>query len=150
MTSSTLPYPDPIHRHRFTVSPDALDRNGHVNNVRFVQWMQEAAVRHFEAVGGVQHTLALNATWVVRSHMVEYFRPAFAGDEIEVQTWVANIRRVRSLRRYRFINIADGKILVEGATDWVLVDAGSGKPIGIPELVRAVMPLLPDEKESGN
>jgi acyl-CoA thioesterase FadM len=35
----------------------------------------------------------------VRSHLVEYLRPAFEGQRIRVSTWVANLRRVRSLRR---------------------------------------------------
>jgi acyl-CoA thioester hydrolase len=137
---------DPIYRYEFTVPPEALDQNGHVNNVQFVQWMQEAAVRHFESVGGVEHTLAIGATWVVRSHTIEYFRPAFAGDTIEVQTWVANIRRVRSLRRYRFLRKTDGQKLVEGATDWVLVNARNGFPLAIPQEVAESLPLLPDEK----
>lgn len=106
MTSLSI---DPTYRCEFTVPSEALDQNGHVNNVQFVQWMQEAAVRHFESVGGVAHTLAIGSTWVVRSHTIEYFRPAFAEDTIEVQTWVANIRRVRSLRRYRFLRKVDGK-----------------------------------------
>lgn len=142
----TLPSPAPIFRYEFIVPADALDQNGHVNNVQFVQWMQDAAMRHFEAVGGVAHTLALNATWVVHSHTIEYFRPAFAGDLIEVQTWVADIRRVRSLRRYLFLRKVGGQKLVQGATDWVLVDARSGKPKAIPKAMAEALPLLLDEK----
>jgi acyl-CoA thioester hydrolase len=136
-----------IYRYEFTVPESALDENGHVNNVQFVQWMQEAAVRHYEAAGGIPPTLAIGATWVVRSHEIEYLRPAFAGDRIEVQTWVVNIRRVRSLRRYRFVRKSDGKLLVKGETDWVFVDAKTGTPRLIPPEVAAVLPLLPDEAE---
>jgi acyl-CoA thioester hydrolase len=136
---------DPIYRFEFTVPDDALDENGHVNNVQFVQWMQEAAVRHYEAAGGIPPTLAIGATWVVRSHNVEYLRPAFAGDRIEVRTWVVDIRRVRSLRRYRFVRVADGKLLVKGETDWVFVDAKTGTPRLIPAEVVEIFHLLPDE-----
>ena len=111
MTGSPV---DPIYSYEFIVPRDALDENGHVNNVRFVQWMQEAAVRHYESIGGIPLTQAIGATWVVRSHNIEYLRPAFAGDRIEIRTWVVNIHRVRSLRRYRFIRVADGKLLVKG------------------------------------
>ena len=137
---------DPVYRYEFIVPQEALDENGHVNNVRFVQWMQDAAVRHYEAAGGIPPTLAIGATWVVRSHTVEYLRPAFAGELVEVQTWVVNIRRVRSLRRYRFIRKSDGKLLVKGETDWVFVDAKTGVPKVIPEEVASVMTLR-DEDE---
>ncbi len=93
---------DPVYSYEITVPADSLDENGHVNNVRFVQWMQDAAVRHYESIGGIPLTQAVGATWVLRSHNIKYLRPAFAGDRLQVSTWVVNIRRVRSLRRYRF------------------------------------------------
>jgi len=142
MTASPL---NPIFSYEFTVPADALDENGHVNNVRYVQWMQEAAVRHYESIGGVPLTLAVGATWVVRSHNIEYLRPAFAGNRIEVRTWVVNIRRVRSLRRYRFLRVTDGKLLVKGETDWVFVDAKTGAPMAVPEEILKIFPLLPEE-----
>ena len=136
---------NPVYRYEFTVPADALDENGHVNNVRYVQWMQEAAVRHYESIGGIPPTQAIGATWVVRSHNIEYLRPAFAGDRLEVQTWVANIRRVRSLRRYRFIRLSDGKLLVKGETDWVFVDAKTGAPRLVPDEIIRIFPLQPEE-----
>ena len=136
---------NPIYSYEFTVPSDALDENGHVNNVRYVQWMQEAAVRHYESLGGIPLTQAIAATWVVRSHNIEYLRPAFAGDRIELQTWVVNIRRVRSIRRYRFIRLADGKLLVKGETDWVFVDAKTGAPVAVPEQIIQIFQLLPDD-----
>ncbi|MGC1378303.1 MAG: acyl-CoA thioesterase [Anaerolineales bacterium] len=139
---------DPIFRYTFTIPPEALDGNGHVNNVHYVQWMQDVAVRHFGALGGVPLVQALGATWVVRSHNVEYLSPAFAGEQIEVRTWVANVRRVRSLRRYEFARISDGRLLVRGATEWVFVDAKSGRPLSIPAEVVQGLPLLPDKLET--
>ncbi|MBL0176000.1 MAG: hypothetical protein IPP94_12175 [Ignavibacteria bacterium] len=44
--------PDPLYTYAFTVSADAVDLNGHVNNVKYVQWMQDVAVHHFDAMGG--------------------------------------------------------------------------------------------------
>ena len=145
MTDSLL---NPIFAYEFTVSAEALDGNGHVNNVQYVQWMQEAAVLHYESLGGIPLTQAIGATWVVRSHNIEYLRPAFAGDRLEVRTWVVDIRRVRSLRRYRFIRQPDGKLLVKGETDWVFVDAKTGVPRLIPEEIIKIFPLQPEEREA--
>lgn len=135
-----------VYRFAFTIPLEAIDENGHVNNVHYVQWMQDVAVRHYAALGGVSPTQAVGATWVVRSHTIEYLSPAFAGDEIEVRTWVVNLRRVRSLRRYEFICKADGRLLVKGETDWVFVDAQTGRPVAIPENIAGLFLLLPDEK----
>jgi acyl-CoA thioester hydrolase len=136
---------EPNYSFEFTIPENAVDENGHVNNVNYVQWMQDAAVRHYEAMGGRQITIDLGASWVVRSHTIEYLRPAFAGEQVKVLTWVANIRRVRSLRRYQFIRAKDQKLLVRGETDWVFVDANTGAPRAIPEEVISLFTLVPDE-----
>ena len=140
----TNPNIDPIFCHSFTVSQETVDQNGHVNNVHYVQWMQDVAIRHYENMGGIPPTEAIGATWVVRSHHIEYLSPAFAGDEIEVHTWVVNLRRVRSLRRYEFIRKQDGILLVKGETDWVLVDVKTGYPKAIPREISSIFSLRKD------
>jgi acyl-CoA thioester hydrolase len=136
---------EPVFLHEFIIPKNTVDENGHVNNVNYVQWMQDAAVRHYEAMGGRQITIDLGATWVVRSHTVEYLRPAFAGEHIKVLTWVANMRRVRSLRRYQFVRMEDEQLLVHGETDWVFVNISDGSPRAIPPEVATLFTLLPDK-----
>jgi acyl-CoA thioester hydrolase len=133
--------PNHVYSRAFTVPVDAIDENGHVNNVAYVQWMQDIAVEHYTSIGGVD-AQGKEATWVVREHRIEYLLPAFAGEELEIKTWVENIRRVRSLRKYEFMRKSDGKVLVKGETVWVFVDARSGRPILIPEAVSKVFDLL--------
>ena len=127
---------------------DVVDGNGHVNNVAYVQWMQDVAVRHSDATGCSAATTAAGAAWVARSHQIEYLSPAFAGDRVESSTWVVNFRRVRSLRRYRFVRKSDGKVLARGETDWVFVDAASGRPRAVPEAVTRLFTLVPEDAET--
>jgi acyl-CoA thioester hydrolase len=117
-----------------TIPETAIDENGHVNNVTYVQWMQDIAVEHYASIGGIQ-AQGPDATWVIREHRIEYLFPAFEGEEIEIRTWVENIRKVRSLRKYEFVRKADGKFLVKGETDWVFVDTKTGSPRAIPQEV---------------
>jgi len=131
-----------IFRDEFTVPPTAIDANGHVNNVVFVQWMQDVATRHFEATGCAEAMRSAGAIWVVRSHTIEYLAPAFAGDRLQVSTWVVNLSRVRTLRRYRFARASNGKLLVRGETDWVLINAATGRPCSIPESIRRAFVLV--------
>ena len=127
-----------IYTKTFIIPENAIDENGHVNNVAYVQWMQDIAVEHYESIGGTRPTQLVGATWVVREHRIEYLLPAFAGEAIEIKTWVENIRRVRSLRKYEFMRIADKKTLVRGETDWVFVNLQTGAPRAIPDEVSKV------------
>ena len=136
-----------IYRHEFTVALASVDENGHVNNVEYVKWMQDVAVAHSDTVGCSRATQEAGATWVARSHRIEYLRPAFAGDRIAALTWVCNFRKVRSVRKYKFLRTTDGAVLAEGETDWVFVDAATGRPRSIPEIVSVLFVLVPPEKE---
>jgi acyl-CoA thioester hydrolase len=126
-----------VYAKSFIIPRSSIDENGHVNNVTYVQWMQDIAVEHYSSIGGVI-AQGPDATWVVREHRIEYLLPAFAGEEIEIRTWVENVRRVQSLRKYEFVRKSDGKVLVRGETDWVFVELKTGRPLAIPEKVSRV------------
>ena len=127
----------PTYSKSFLIPLSAIDENGHVNNVAYVQWMQDIAVEHYASIGGVA-VQGPDVSWVVREHRIEYLLPAFAGEEIEIKTWVENMRRVRSLRKYEFMRRSDNKVLVRGETEWVFVDVKTGAPRAIPEAVSRV------------
>ncbi|MEO0794766.1 MAG: thioesterase family protein [Verrucomicrobiota bacterium] len=133
------------------VGPDAIDRNDHVNNVVYVQWMQDVAIAHARSTGGAQETDRLGATWVARSHHIEYRRPALLGDRLIAKTWIAEVERVRSKRRYQFLKADDQSVIAHGETDWVYIDANSGRPLAIPDSVRACFTVVaPKTANSSN
>lgn len=135
-----------IFRRRFVVPADAADQNGHVNNVVYVRWMQDAAIRHADDSGGTAAATAAGGAWLVRSHKIEYLSPAYPGDSIEVSTWVAGFGRARSLRRYTFVRESDSRLLAKGETEWVFVARASGRPRAIPESVRKCFAVVPDRE----
>ena len=132
------PVQRPTFRYEVTVTASAIDANGHANNVEYVRWMQEAAVAHADAAGCSAATSAAGAMWVVRSHRVEYRRAALAGDVLHVVTWVHDFRRAFSLRKYRFERESDATVLAEGETEWVFLDAATGRPRSIPAEIAAM------------
>jgi acyl-CoA thioester hydrolase len=132
----------------FTVGADSIDLNGHVNNQEFVRWMQDVATAHSSEQGWtLERYLAAGVTWVIRSHFIEYLRPAFRDDEILLATWVAGMDAQTSPRQYRFVRARDGKTLVEAETRWVFCDLQSGRPRDIPAEVAAAFPLVTDVAE---
>ncbi len=138
---------DGIFRHEFTVPEAVIDANGHANNVAYVRWMIDVAIKHFHASGSADAMHEIGASWVVRSHHIEYLRPAMLDDRIEASTWVVNFSRVRSLRRYQFVRVSDGVVLARGETDWVFVNAETGRPCSIPEEIKAAFILVPDDQQ---
>ena len=123
------------YEHPVVAEPDDIDENGHVNNVTYVRWMQDAATSHSGSTGATDAVLEAGATWVVRSHHVEYLRPVMQSERLIVETWIEDVQQVRSTRRYRFIRDGDDREVARGETLWVCIDASSGRPCAIPETV---------------
>jgi acyl-CoA thioester hydrolase len=125
----------------------AIDVNGHVNNVAYIQWMQDAAMYHSAQLGWPQERYTEHGwTWIIRRHGIEYLAPAYAGDAIVVQTWVADFHRIRSLRGFCFVRPVDDTVLARAETLFVFCDLKSGRPLPIPELVRSCSPVLASDQ----
>ncbi len=129
----------------FTVSEEETDQNRHVNNVIYVQWIQDIAEKHSNARGATQAMKDANRIWVVRSHNIEYLSPAFAGDLVIASTWVESFRRVRAVRGSSFVRKSDGVVLARGRTEWICVDAVYGKPCSIPDDVKTCCPRTSED-----
>ncbi len=127
-----VPLSDIFHYHH-TVRPSEADVLGHANNVAYVQWMQQAALAHSAALGwSWQRYKDFGYGWVVRHHRIDYRQPAVPGDEIVVETWVATMQKVTSLRRYQIRRTIDGKLLATAETKWAFVNFATGQPVRIP------------------
>ena len=129
--------PDPF-TYAVEVTPTSIDAQHHANNVEYVRWMQDAAVAAAEALDhGATLMRSLNAAWVVRSHHVEYGRPAVLGDRLAITTWLTDVTAAACVRHYEFRRNGEGVVIARGRTEWVFVDAATGRPRRLPAEVRA-------------
>ena len=125
------------YMYQFVVDKEAIDFNGHVHNVTYLSWMIEAATKHSESVGaGHDVCLTYGGIWVAKSHHIEYKKPAFENDVLQMKTWIEDIGKIASTRRYEISRIEDGTIVCEGVTEWVFVDSETMRPRKIPDEIR--------------
>ncbi|TWU60607.1 acyl-CoA thioesterase YbgC [Rubripirellula tenax] len=126
-----------------TVPDEEIDAQGHVHNLRYLQWTLWAASAHTAAIGfDSKAALAAGFGWVVRRHDVTYKAAALAGDEVVVRTWISELDRISSWRQSVISRPADQKILARVATRWVYVDLRVHKVVSIPTEATAGMTLL--------
>jgi len=126
------------YTYTFTVKKEDIDFNGHVNNITYLSWMIEAATKHSQAVGsGYEKCLEYGGTWVAKSHHIEYKKPAFENDELQMKTWIEDIGKIMSVRRYELTRPSDGALICEGKTEWVFVDSKKMRPMKIPQQIIA-------------
>lgn len=135
--NSSIPNRQPamptIYHHHHQVLDSEIDALEHANNAAYVNWMQDAAIAHSSAQGWPsQRYWDRSYAWVARSHKIEYLQPAHQGDALIVRTWVADMHRVSSLRRYEIVRESDGILLARAETRWAFVNLETRKPIRIP------------------
>ncbi len=113
-----------------------LDVNGHVNNIVYMNWMQDIAIEHANMAGfGDELNGKASCNWVAKNHYIEYRQSAFAHDVILATTWIAATRKVGCQRKYTFHRKVEQGLpilLAHAETHWVLVDRKNGRPKKIP------------------
>ena len=112
------------------VLPEHIDANGHVNNVVYVGWLQDAGTAHWNARFAEEDRAKWS--WVATRHEIDYLRgiePNATG--VVARTWVGEPHGPR-FNRYVRIENAEGKVCAQGVTEWVLVDAATLRPQRIP------------------
>jgi acyl-CoA thioester hydrolase len=117
------------------VEPADLDQLGHVNNVTYLRWVQEAAVAHWTAVAPAADQAKIK--WLVLRHEIDYLQPAFLGDGIIARTWVGSASRVRFERFTELLRAGDRTLLAKARTMWCPIDAQRHRPVAVSAEVRA-------------
>jgi acyl-CoA thioester hydrolase len=125
----------PIFELTFTAAAGHIDELGHVNNAVWVQWIQQVAVAHWEALAAAAHRDAF--FWVVVRHEIDYLRAAHEGDRVTARTWVGDAPQGARFDRFVEFTGADGKVCVRARTVWAIIDKALGRPIRVPSEVIA-------------
>lgn len=123
---------------RITVRPQDIDMLGHANHKSYLAWIEEAAVGDTIARGfGMERFRTLGGVWVVKRHLIEYFAPAFEGEDLMVGTWPSKRTIFTQVRRCQVIRARDAQLLCRSETLWVFIDPATGRPTPFPDEVLA-------------
>ncbi|MGK7392759.1 MAG: acyl-CoA thioesterase [Candidatus Cyclobacteriaceae bacterium M2_1C_046] len=123
-------------KHNIKVSPDDIDVMGHVNNVVYVQWVQDVAEAHWKTKASLQQQEEI--LWVVLRHEIDYIKPAFQEDTIIGSTWVEPAEGPKTVRHVEFKRKEDNQLLAKSRTTWVAINPTTGKPTRLGEDVMRV------------
>ena len=126
---------NPAFELTLTAGPEHIDELGHVNNAVWVQWVQQVAVAHWEAVAHPAHKAS--HYWVVVRHEIDYLRAAHESDRITARTWVGDAPQGARFDRFVEFTGPDGRVCVRCKTQWAIIDKTLGRPIRVPPEVVA-------------
>lgn len=138
-----------VFRETFRVRAGEVGPGGTMRVPALLDLFQDVAGTNATALGwGSDALLAEGKTWVLsRFHLRLAALPAWR-EEIAVETWPSGVHRVFALREFHATG-ADGRLLAEATSAWLLVAFPSKKPLRQPPEISAVAAgsparLIPD------
>jgi len=116
---------------------DVLDEQAdHVTNLVHLRWAQEVSWAHSRAVGcDIAEYRGIGGMMVIRRNEVDYLAQVRLGDVITAETWVDSWRLASCIRKVELTR--DGKLVSRIATTWALLSVETGRPLRIPDYMRA-------------
>ena len=124
------------------VKEEDLDELEHVNNVRYVQWIQDISKEHWQSA--VSPKLSKEVIWVVQNHNITYKGAAKLGDILELKTYIKHTKGATSNRVVEIRNKDTEEVLLESNTAWCMLHPGTFRPMRISQEIKAIF----DHKQS--
>lgn len=121
------------HLHRIGVTPSDIDFMGHVNNARYLNWVQDAVLAHWNKLAPPE--TAAKYLWVALKHEITYRRPAFLNDEVIASVVLEKVQGARSF--YDTVIKRGEEVLAEVKSSWCCIDAKTMRPARIAADVQA-------------
>lgn len=119
----------PPHAFQWTIELEErhFDQLQHVNNVVYLQWVQEIAAAHWKVLSA---NTVLDLVWVVRRHELDYLKPALKGDALTAYTWVGESKGALSVRHVHILNQKQ-ELVLRAQTTWCPLDKKNFRPMRI-------------------
>ncbi|NRA91279.1 MAG: acyl-CoA thioesterase [Psychroserpens sp.] len=118
-----------VFEKQITVTETDLDSRNHVNNVRYVQWVQDVAEEHW--LKKTSDEIRAEYYWIMLSHFIQYKAEALLHDTLILKTFVTKSEGLRSTRMVEIYNQSSGKLLTSSETIWCFMSHKTQRPTRI-------------------
>jgi YbgC/YbaW family acyl-CoA thioester hydrolase len=127
------PAPTGVFRQHRRVMWSDIDGEQHVNNTRYLDYAADIAFEVSDAYGwSLERVRAAGFVIIAREQQIEYKQSAVLGDELEISTYVYDVKRVSGTRFFSISRVSDGALLAQVRSSLVAVHPETGKPTRIP------------------
>ncbi len=119
-----------------------MDAYGHVNNVVYFRYFEQARIAYLDSIGWLQLKDSIGHGPIVASTQARYRRPLRYPDRIAVATRLVRMESDRITLQYALASQSWNAIAAEGEVVVVSYDYGRNQKIPIPETIRQAILAL--------
>ncbi|GEN26868.1 thioesterase [Halovibrio variabilis] len=125
-----------------------LDGYGHVNNARYLEFMEEGRWDFFDQHPALIKELhEAGRAFVVVNLNIDYLAAARQGDDLEIMTGIVEVGDRSAICHHRIVR-KDGKLIAQADLTFVLLDMRANKATAIEDEVRETLTALTVAKEA--
>ncbi len=121
------------------------DRFGHVNNARYLEFLEEGRWDYLDVHGPASGFPSLGVFPVVASLCISYRRPSHAGETVDVTTEVGSVSSRKVVMHQEIHQARSGELCCEADITIVLVDTETGRPAVLNDEIKRAWPDLTPE-----
>jgi thioesterase III len=118
-----------------------LDMFRHVNNARYLEFLEEGRWAFFDATPDFFYRLK-DVTFFVVNININYRRPATLGDVLDIQTRLSKIGTTSGVLRQEVYNKKTGELTADADITFVITDAKTQKPLNLNDRLKDVIAAL--------
>ena len=111
-----------IHTIEIKIRGYHLDLFGHVNNARYLEFLEEARWAAFEKSVDLEQMARRGWAFTVVNININYRRPALMNDQLRIETRVSEWRRRSAVVRQEVINSHSGETVADADVTFVIFD----------------------------
>ena len=126
--------PENPYKIQHTVVWRDLDAAQHVNNANYLSYLEDAGTRVIAHYGWpLDRLIEAGIGIVARQLQIEYKTQAVLDDELEITTYLADIKRATAVRYFTIRRCKDNALIARAQTLNVCVDIETGMPRKFPD-----------------
>lgn len=117
-----LKFTEPIYTYH-------IDFVGHVNNIIYIQWLENARVKLLQEMGlSITELADVDAILpIITETVIRYKKPFFLDNTVHVEAWVSEIMNVSAIFEFRFLN-EKGEVCSTGKQKVLFIDKATQRP----------------------
>lgn len=106
-----------------------IDYVGHVNNIIYVQWLENARIKLIEAMGLTITQIADKDEMlpIITETNIQYKKPFFLHNKVHVEVWVSEMFNVSANFKFRFLN-ENGEVCSTAQQKVLFIDKATQRP----------------------
>jgi len=111
-----------------------IDLVGHVNNIIYIQWMENGRVKLLEAMGipVTDLTKKEGIVPVLTETQIAYKKPFFIHNSVKIEMWVSKLNNASAILEFRFFN-EDDELCASGHQKGLFINTITMRPSRLSE-----------------